>query len=113
MLLDGGTLDGKRVLRPQTVAAMTSNQLTGPSYPVRFGIPFPGTGFGLGVSVVVESRRPDNPVGEYGWAGAATTHFSISPDHELTILVLTQLMPFSTVPEDRIAPLVYAAIQER
>ena len=49
-------------------------------------------------------------MGEYGWGGAACTHFWISPHDELAVVVLTQHMPFSFLLEDAVKPLVYDAI---
>ncbi len=111
MMLNGGELDGARILRPETVAVMTSNQLVGPAYPIRLGIPVPGVGFGLGVSVVVESSDPNRPVGEYGWAGAASTHFWVSPHQDLAVVVLTQIMPLNMEIAARIRPFVYSALE--
>ncbi|MEM7264273.1 MAG: serine hydrolase, partial [Planctomycetota bacterium] len=110
MLRGRGRLGKVQILRPETVEAMTNNQLTGSCYPVRIGIPFRGVGFGLGVSVVVERRGPTNPVGEYGWAGAASTDFWISPVDELSVVVLVQRMPFTNRASDLVRPLIYGAL---
>ena len=62
MLLNGGELDGKRVLTPKTVELMTADHLR--------GIPFRnGQGFGLGFSVVKDlgARGQPGSVGEFGW----------------------------------------------
>lgn len=114
MLLNKGQLDGKRLLKPETVKAMTKNQLPEQAYPIALGEQRDGVGFGLGFSVVVEktdyTRREH--VGEYGWGGAASTHFWISPRDELAVVVLTQLQPFSFQLEHAIKPIVYDAIEE-
>jgi len=80
MLLNGGTLDGKRILGPKTVAYMTSDHLgtavaPGPLY-------LPGTGFGFGLGFAVRKDAGVSPfagsVGEYNWvAPAAHTSGSI------------------------------------
>ncbi len=114
MLLNQGELDGRRLLRAESVAAMTKNQLPDGAYPLDMNGKRPGVGFGLGFSVVVEqtpfSRQAR--VGEFGWGGAASTHFWVSPNDELAVVVLTQLMPFSGQMEAAVKPLVYAAILE-
>jgi CubicO group peptidase (beta-lactamase class C family) len=112
MLLNQGELDGHRLLREESVAAMTKNQLPGEAYPINLGGKRDGVGFGLGFSVVVQktdySRR--SRVGEYGWGGAASTHFWISPQDDLAVVVLTQLMPFNFQMEHAVKPLVYDAV---
>lgn len=113
MLLDRGELDGVRLLRAETVAMMTSNQLPREAYPIEIsGLQRQGVGFGLGFSVIVEriDAAPYVPVGEYGWGGAACTHFWISPEHELAVVVLSQYMPFSLRLESTVKPLAYDAI---
>jgi CubicO group peptidase (beta-lactamase class C family) len=113
MLLNGGGLDGKRLLRPETVKLMTENHLPIEAYPIEVaGFRREGVGFGYGFSVVVDriEAAPYVPIGEYGWGGAASTHFWISPKHELAVVVLTQYMPFSSRLESAVKPLVYEAI---
>lgn len=99
MLLNQGELNGKRLLRAETVEMMTKNQL-----------PDNGQGFGLGVSVKVTEGRYG--AGEYGWGGAASTHFWIHPKHELIVIALSQLMPYSNQLQDTVKPLVYESITE-
>lgn len=112
MLLNQGELDGQRVLRAESVAAMTKSQLPDAAYPVDLNGKRPGVGFGLGFSVVVEKTAYTtlSHVGEYGWGGAASTHFWISPKDDLAVVVLTQLMPFTFQMEHAVKPLVYNAI---
>jgi len=106
MLLDGGQLDGVRLLGPRTLAYMTTNHLPGGADLEAFGRPlfaettFDGVGFGLGFSVVVDpvkNKVPASP-GEYGWGGAASTVFWVDPVEEIAVLFLTQLLPSSTHP---------------
>ena len=93
---------------------MTRNQLPDEAYPVSLGGSRDGVGFGLGFSVVVEKTKytKSSHVGEYGWGGAASTHFWISPKDELVVVVLTQHMPFSFKLEDAVKPLVYDSITD-
>jgi CubicO group peptidase (beta-lactamase class C family) len=113
MLLNGGVLGKTRILKASTVKAMTTNQLDKKLVPIRIGgLPLAGNGFGLGLSVRVD-RSPIPPfgtVGEYGWAGAATTSFWVVPSEKLIGMVLTQRMPYSVLPGMTVKPLVAAAI---
>ena len=51
-------------------------------------------------------------VGEYGWGGAASTHFWISPRDELIVIALSQRMPYSSQLQNAIQPLIYEAITD-
>lgn len=102
MLLNKGQLDSERLLRPETVEMMTKNQLPDS---VRRGN---DGGFGLGFSVRLKDGK--SPKGEYGWGGAASTHFWISPEDELIVIALSQYMPFSVRLENAVKPIVYDSI---
>lgn len=90
MLLDGGTLDGQRLLGRETVALMMSNQLAGLNPPTIPGSP--GEGFGLGGSVLVDPALRGRPgsVGQFGWTGASSTAFFIDPRQRLLAVLLAQ-----------------------
>jgi len=108
-------LGGKRVLKAETVGLMTRNHLPKEVMPIAFGpAKRQGVGFGLGFSVRVRKTAWESAsrVGEYGWGGAASTHFWISPNDELVVVALTQYMPFSDRVERAIKPVVYEAIVE-
>jgi CubicO group peptidase (beta-lactamase class C family) len=112
MMLNGGELEGKRILRKETVNMMTSNQLPKEAMPMAMsGVPRPGVGFGLGFSVRVAKSVEPGVVGEYGWGGAASTHFWISPKDDLIVIVLQQYMPFTARLEQAIKPIVYDALK--
>jgi CubicO group peptidase (beta-lactamase class C family) len=93
MLLNGGELDGVRILEAPTVARMTANGLSPTVLAARGG----GTmGWGLGnVNVVVDPSRLSYPAapGEYGWDGTAGTIFWVDPAAETVILLMTQSSP--------------------
>lgn len=113
MFVNGGELFGKRLLKKETVEMMTRNQLPEVAMPVAIGpLKRIGVGFGLGFSVRVGKSDFElaSAVGEYGWGGAASTHFWIVPQNELIVIVLQQYMPFSPVLEQMIKPLVFSAI---
>lgn len=93
MLLNGGELDGKRVLSPKTVHHMTANHL-GPEIKNNVPVVEPhrgGFSFGLGVAVRVNeglSAVPGNP-GEFSWNGAYGTQFFCDPKERLVVVVGT------------------------
>ncbi|GHH77578.1 serine hydrolase [Streptomyces sulfonofaciens] len=106
MLLGRGAFDGVRLLGSRTVDFMTRNHLPGGADLESFGrrlfgeVPFEGTGFGLGFSVVEEPVALHGLAskGEYGWGGAASTVFWVDPAEEVTVMFFTQLLPSSTYP---------------
>jgi CubicO group peptidase (beta-lactamase class C family) len=110
MLLNGGELDGVRILGSKTVELMRQNHL-----PKNIPSIAPGstaTGYGLGVSVTLDVPALGrlNSVGSFGWSGAATTTFSVDPEEKLTFVIMAQLMPNDTAIMQRIETLVYQAI---
>jgi CubicO group peptidase (beta-lactamase class C family) len=101
MLLNGGQLEGTRLLGRKTVALMTTNHLPDVLIPIRLQPhTLHGCGFGLGFRVVVNAAQAGllTSEGEYGWGGAASTSFFIDPKEDLIGLLLTQLMPSRTYP---------------
>ena len=93
MLLDGGTLEGVSILGRKTVELMMSNHLTMLDPPVtQFS---PAEGFGLGGYVVLDvaARGVPGSVGQFGWAGAASTSYSIDPSEKLVAILLLQHLP--------------------
>jgi CubicO group peptidase (beta-lactamase class C family) len=90
MLLNGGQLDGVRLLSPKTVALMTSDHLT----PAGIAFDQPGHGFGLGVKVLndVAAGGLLGSAGEYGWSGAASTYYWGDPQEQIVGLFMTQVI---------------------
>ena len=93
MLLNGGELDGQRVLGPRTVHHMTSNHL-GPGIKNNVANVEPHRGgFSFGLSVAVRTHEglsavPGNP-GEFSWNGAYGTQFFADPKERLVVVVGT------------------------
>jgi CubicO group peptidase (beta-lactamase class C family) len=116
MLLNRGQLDGVRILAPKIVDLMHMNHVPQAllPYAVFPGLPAEGYGFGLGSRVllnVAESALPGS-VGEYGWAGAAKTHYWVDPSEELIGIVMTQYMLGVDLPERDFRVLAYQALVE-
>lgn len=88
MLLNGGRLDGKRLLSRTTVSFMTSDHLGRISDTLKR----PGYTFGLGFVVRkdVGLDGQSGSIGEYGWAGAGGTYFWVDPKEELVGILMTQ-----------------------
>jgi len=107
MLLNKGQLDGKRILGRRTVKLMTSNHLRDKQREDRGG-----DGFGLGFSVKMDipHKRSMATVGQYGWSGAASTDFWVSPQEEMIGLLLVQYMPFNSTIHHEYRTLVYQAL---
>jgi CubicO group peptidase (beta-lactamase class C family) len=94
MMLQGGTLDGKRYLSPKTVAYMGSNHI-GPGsgvVPGPYYLPGPGFGFGLGFAVRTEAgvSPMEGSVGEMNWSGAGGTTFWIDPKENMFVVFMAQ-----------------------
>lgn len=100
MLLNGGVLDGARLLGRKTVDLMTMNHLPPELIPIAVSLPDPGAGFGLGVKVLVDQAASGRlgSQGMYGWGGAATTTFWIDPREQLIGIFMTQFMPSGYYP---------------
>ncbi|WP_149194164.1 serine hydrolase domain-containing protein [Luteimonas suaedae] len=93
MLLYGGELEGVRVLGRKTVELMLQNHLTMLDPPVtQFS---DAEGFGLGGYVVLDVARRGRPgsVGQFGWAGAASTSFTLDPRERLIAILMLQHLP--------------------
>jgi CubicO group peptidase (beta-lactamase class C family) len=122
MLVNGGELDGRRVLGRKTIELMSSNHLPGGTdlravaLPGGYGeVGFDGMGFGLTVAVsngpVANSASGSR--GEYMWGGAASTAFWIDPAEELVVIFMTQLLPSGTFNfRGQLKALVYSSIVE-
>ena len=114
MLLNGGELEGIRLLGRKTVDLMTINHLPDEMIPIRVEPhTLHGCGFGLGFRVLVDVAQCGRlgTEGEFGWGGAASTSFFVDPKEDLVGLILTQLMPSRHYPiRSEFKVLVYQAL---
>jgi CubicO group peptidase (beta-lactamase class C family) len=121
MLLNGGELDGQRLLSPKTIQLMGANHLPGGadiasmSRSMFSEAAYAGLGFGLGFSTTIDPAATLIPasVGDLSWGGAASTFFWVDPKEALIAILMTQLMPSSAYPIRRqLRTLVYSAFTE-
>ena len=97
MFLNGGELDGNRVLQPETIAMMTVNRIPDALLPIGFGRPTLGQGWGFGFSIVMDASQYAYPVndGDFWWDGSAGTRFWIDPTENMVTIVMAQVSPAS------------------
>ncbi len=93
MMLNGGELDGVRVLGRKTVELMTANHIGDNLIWLRG----PGYGFGLGYSVVTDVGQSAMPAstGTFAWGGAFCTVFWVDPVEEIVGILMTQVRPYT------------------
>jgi CubicO group peptidase (beta-lactamase class C family) len=110
MLLNRGKLGNTRLLSRKSVELMTMNNLP-PQVPDNGT---PGTGYGLGVSVLMNPAQSGNigSAGQFGWGGAATTWVIIDPKEDMVALYFTQYMPMDFNVVNRFQTLVYQAVAD-
>jgi CubicO group peptidase (beta-lactamase class C family) len=105
MILSGGSLDGNRVLRPETVAAMARSQIgdivvapmatAAPEYSTDVDL-CPGQTLKWGLSFLIntETTAEGRSPGSLSWAGLCNTHYWIDPGRDVCGVVMTQILPF-------------------
>jgi CubicO group peptidase (beta-lactamase class C family) len=101
MLLNGGELDGVRILKPETIQLMATNHLPATVKDSSF-LPSKGqVGFGIDFAVRVappkSAAENNGAVGEFFWDGLASTVFWVDPKNQLTAVLFTQMLPFDQV----------------
>ena len=121
MLLNGGELDGARILGRKTIELMTRNHLPNDEDLTRWALGSfsetanEGYGFGLGFSINLGPARTATigSAGEYAWGGAASTIFWVDPAQDLFVIFMVQLTPSGTFDfRSQLKALVYPAIVE-
>ena len=113
MLLNGGTLDGRQYLKPETVRLMTSDQVPPETKIARdyFYFPSGDSGFGLGFAVrAVEN--PLLPTGEYRWDGAGGTFFFIDPRDDMFAICMMQSPSQRQRIQTELKTLIYQALEK-
>jgi CubicO group peptidase (beta-lactamase class C family) len=116
MLLNGGELDGHRVLKRETVALMMRDHLPPGLTPITVAPDWPPgkNGFGYGGAVRVDSdATPPGSPGTFRWAGAASTFFWVDPQADLVAMVWTQHLPPAWSLDAQFQRLVYASVKGR
>jgi CubicO group peptidase (beta-lactamase class C family) len=106
MLLNGGELDGARILSPATVALMTA-----PAVDSLYDTP--GMAFSLGFEVLQNPGEAGEygSIGRYGWAGAYGTTYEVDPADELVLIFMQQVLPRRGLDlADKFRTMVYAAL---
>ncbi len=108
MLLNGGQLEGKRVLGSRTVAWIAENHIGDLAFST------PGHRFGLGMAVTTDRGKSNMPYsnGTYYWSGSQGTLFWIDPKEELIGVLMVQLTPSPLKLRERFSQIVYGAIVE-
>src|ERR1700761_3300408 len=112
MLLNGGNFEGRRYLKPETVALMTSDRIGPATHIARGDFYFPGDDSGFGLGFAVRTSQPSNtslPLGEYRWDGVAGTFFFIDPRDDLFLICMMQSSSQRGRIETEVKQLVYDA----
>jgi CubicO group peptidase (beta-lactamase class C family) len=115
MLLNGGTLDGRRYLKPETIALMASDHI-GPETGIihdPFYFPAETSGFGLGFAV--HTAVPPNTswaLGEYRWDGAAGTSFFVDPRDDMFVVFMVQAPSQGGRLQLALKTLIYEALKD-
>jgi CubicO group peptidase (beta-lactamase class C family) len=115
MLLNGGTLDGRRYLKPETVALMTSDHIGPETKIARDHYYFPGETSGFGLGFAVRTAVPANtswPTGEYRWDGVAGTFFFIDPNDDMFAICMMQSPSQRERIQDELKALIYRALRK-
>jgi CubicO group peptidase (beta-lactamase class C family) len=120
MLLRRGAHEGGRLLGRKTFDLMVSNHmggdLAGRGQAHFSETTFEGIGFGLGVSVMLDSAKAKivGSPGEFAWGGMASTAFWVDPAEDMTVILMTQLIPSSAYTLRRqLRVLSYAALVDQ
>jgi CubicO group peptidase (beta-lactamase class C family) len=113
MLLNGGTLDGRRYLKPETIALMASDHIGPETNIARDHFYFPGATSGFGLGFGVRTSVPANtswPLGEFRWDGLAGTFFFIDPRDDMFAIFMIQAPALSGRIQLPLKTLIYEAL---
>ena len=114
MLLNGGTLEGKRYVSPKTLGFMTSDHLGQSIATTPLYLPGPGYGFGLGFGVRRVSGEAAFPAeaGSYFWGGAGGTYFWVDPKTDMFVVFMMQSPKQREYYRPLLHDMVYAAVMK-
>jgi CubicO group peptidase (beta-lactamase class C family) len=115
MISGDGEFNGQRLLSKESVDLMRTDRVPKMAGWVKFGEEErTGVGYGLGFSVTTEAHKnnPGARAGEYGWGGAASTHYWLSPEDNLVVVTMEQRMPYSPETEEKLKPVIYGAVEK-
>lgn len=112
MLLNGGSLDGKRFLAPRTVQLMTAEH-AGTSSGIAPGM-LANTGYGFGLGFAVRRATGEAPVpadpGEYNWSGAGGTTMWVNPKADLLMVFMVQTTKQNLRYRSLLRNMIYASV---
>ena len=120
MLLNGGRLEGARILGRKTLDLMVANHLPGGGDLTQHSKALfseaenAGAGFGLGFATTIDNAATGvaGSNGDFYWGGMFSTAFFVDPAEDVIMIFMTQLMPSSTYPIRReIKSMLYAAVE--
>ena len=115
MLLNGGALDGRQYLKPETVALMTSDHIGPETKITRDYFYFPGGGSGFGLGFAVRTAQLPNallPSGEYRWDGVGGTFFFVDPKDDMFAIFMVQAPSQLGQIEIELKTLIYQALDK-
>jgi CubicO group peptidase (beta-lactamase class C family) len=115
MLLSGGTANGRRYLKSETIAQMTSDYVGPETNIARDQYYFPGatSGFGLGFAVrIAQPEKTNWQVGEYRWDGVAGTFFFIDPKDDMFAIFMVQAPSQNGRIQSALKTLIYQALEK-
>jgi len=117
MLENGGSLEGKRVLSPVTIALMSSNHVPDDALFKFWGADSRGLGYGLGVGMIIDAASSPQAgfSGDYSWGGLWDTHWIVSPRTGIVAVLMTQVDPRGNQSPQRTDPdfrdLLFASVE--
>ena len=113
MLLNRGSLDGHRYLKPETIELMATDHIGPETSIARDRFYFPGATSGFGLGFAVRTAVPAGtswPLGEYRWDGVAGTFFFIDPRDDMFVIFMIQAPSQSGRMQLPLKKLIYDAL---
>jgi CubicO group peptidase (beta-lactamase class C family) len=115
MLLNGGTLDGRRYLKAETIVLMTSDHIGPETKIARDHFYFPGADSGFGLGFAVRTAQPPDallPEGEFRWDGVGGTFFFIDPKDDMFVVLMMQSPSQHGRIQTELKTLIYQALDK-